>query len=228
MPERETTPAAPGWNICRRHDAGAAAAGVMRPGPFGPTSRAPRRGEVRRDLRHVAHRDALGDADDEPDAGVGRLDHGVAGEAAPARRARRRPAPVCATASRTRVEDGDALDVWPPVPGRDAGDDVGAGGAHARGVKGALAPGDALDEDAAGSCRRGWPSALASGRSPTPVRGASRAAVDDQPHGLPGASATVTPARRASARTARPSSAALPSRRTTTGASTPAAPRSPR
>ena len=46
----------------------------MRPGQFGPISRAPCSRTNGMHRRHVEHRDALGDADDEADAGVGRFD----------------------------------------------------------------------------------------------------------------------------------------------------------
>lgn len=80
VPERETTPTGPG----RYTSAGIMPTlhrpGTITPGPLGPTSTAPRR-EMRGGLRHVPYRDTLGDADDEVEAGVRRLDQRVASAA---------------------------------------------------------------------------------------------------------------------------------------------------
>ena len=53
------------------------APGVITPGQFGPTSRDLRIPERGLDLHHVVDRDALGDAHDERDTGVGRLEDRV-------------------------------------------------------------------------------------------------------------------------------------------------------
>ena len=55
-------------------------------------------------------------------------------------------APVAATASLTRVEDGDAVDVAAALAGRDAADDFGAVVAVAQAVESALPAGESLDD----------------------------------------------------------------------------------
>ncbi len=63
-----------------RHDADLALAGVITPGQFGPISRdfEPRQRALH--LDHVEHRNAFGDADDQRDLGVDRLEDRVGGE----------------------------------------------------------------------------------------------------------------------------------------------------
>ena len=68
------------------HDADLALPGVMTPGQFGPmrTDREP--DQCRLDSQHVQHRNALGDADDDADAGIRRLQDGIRREGRRARR----------------------------------------------------------------------------------------------------------------------------------------------
>ena len=56
------------------------ASGVITPGQFGPIRRDFGAGQRALHAHHVEHRDALGDADDERDAGVDRFQDGVGGE----------------------------------------------------------------------------------------------------------------------------------------------------
>ena len=58
-----------------------ASSGDRMPRQFGPMMRAPRSLRQLDHLRHLAARDALGDDDDELDAGLDRLEDGVAREA---------------------------------------------------------------------------------------------------------------------------------------------------
>ena len=71
--------------------------------------------------------------------GRGRLQDGGGGAAAAAPSTNEASAPVAATASATRVEDRDALDVLPPLPGVIAGHHLGAVGPVAQAVEPALA-----------------------------------------------------------------------------------------
>ena len=117
-------------------------------------------------------------------------------------------APASSTASRDRVEDRHALDVLAALAGRDAGDEVGPVGAVAQAVEGALAAGQAGDDELRA-------------RSPTMIDISA----------LPSASSTTRRAapsivfswcrlgRSASARISSPSSELVPSRRTTSGTS---------
>ena len=97
---------------------------------------------------HVQHRDSLGDADREPDPGGGRLHDRVGGE-----RGRDEDPGDVGAGRGHRVGDGveyrDAVLVGTTLAGRHSGDDVGAEGAHLRGVETPLASGDALDEHTA-------------------------------------------------------------------------------
>ena len=92
------------------------------------------------------HRDALGDADDRLQAGVDRLVERVGGEAGGHEGGGGVGAGLGHGLAHG-VEDGDPLDVLAAVPGRGAGDDLGAVGAVAQGVEGALAPGQVLDDE---------------------------------------------------------------------------------
>ncbi len=98
------------------------------------------------DLRLVLGGDALGDADDEPDAGGGRFEDGAR------RELRRHGDERRGGAGRghrvgDRVEDRDAVDVLTRLAGRDAADDLGAVVAVAQAVVLALPAGEALDDD---------------------------------------------------------------------------------
>ena len=118
------------------------------PGQFGPTRRdvAGAR-EVVVDPQLVVGGDALGDGDDQGDAGVLGLEDRVGGEA-------RRHEDHRRVGARLRhrlvegVEDGDAVEVLAALAGRDAGHDVRAVGLVVARVEGALAPGDARDAQA--------------------------------------------------------------------------------
>ncbi len=90
--------------------------GEMTPGQFGPMSvdGLPRRYPV--DLGLVPGRDALGDAHDEPEPGVGRLVHGLGGERG-GTKIRDVFAPVSATACATVSNTGMPSTFWPALPG---------------------------------------------------------------------------------------------------------------
>ena len=88
--------------------------GEITPGQFGPTSVVPR--PTRYECDHVLHRDALGDAHDEVDAGVGRLEDRLGRE--PRRHEdHRRVGARFPDRVGDGVEHRDALDVLPPLPG---------------------------------------------------------------------------------------------------------------
>ena len=80
----------------------------------------------RRTRDHVHHRDALGDADDELAARVGRLEDRV-GRAGRRDEDERGVGAASCDGLGHRVEDRDlALELLAAAPGRDAGDDLGA------------------------------------------------------------------------------------------------------
>ena len=121
--------------------------GVMTPGQLGPIRRAPVRCQRGLDPQHVQHRDALGDADDQtrsrrrPPPGWRRR------RRAAARRSCWRSAPVASTAWRTVLNTGRFRWVWPPRPGRDAADQLGAVGQALLGMECGLLAGEALAQD---------------------------------------------------------------------------------
>src|SRR5664280_2148538 len=174
---------------------------------------------------HLTRRDALGDADDEAHARVGRLEHRVAREA----RRHEEHGDVGTGVADGRchaVEHRHAVDDLAALAGRRAGDHVGAGGAHAARVEGALAAGDALDQHAAGLVDEdGHQSASPPAACPPAAASADAfAAATTRRTASSALGATVRPSSAASASTSRPASAALPSRRTTTGTLTSAVP----
>ena len=120
--------------------------GVITPGQFGPIS-VELRISAERALRlhHVQRRDALGDADDDGDAGLRRLEDRVRG-------AGRRHVDDRRVGARLLdglgdgVEHREAFVHDAALAGRDAADDVGAVLAHLLGVEGPGRAGDALDD----------------------------------------------------------------------------------
>ena len=124
--------------LARRHDARAVRADQRAAG---------QRIEVGLDLDHVGHGDALGNADDDLDAGIGRLEDGVGGEG-------RRNEEDAGVGPRLlhrvlhRVEDR-LVEVGLTAFARGhAAHDVGAVLDHLAGVEGAFGAGEALDDDA--------------------------------------------------------------------------------
>ena len=118
------------------------------PGQFGPISRTPFARSTWETRQHVEGRHALGDADDQRHAGVGRLEHRVGREGRGDEDARGVRAGL-----RDRLGDG-VEDRHAAVEGRlaalarrDAGDDVRAVLEHRGRVELALAAGDALDQE---------------------------------------------------------------------------------
>src|SRR5690606_23351509 len=99
--------------------------------------------------QHVQHRDALGDGDDHPDAGVGRFQDGVG------RERRRHVDDGGVRAGLVHrvlhgVEHRQADVLLATLARRHAADDPGAVLDHLFGVEGALRPGEALDDDLGG------------------------------------------------------------------------------
>ena len=80
MPERDTTPTEPRLWMWPGMMPILQASGVMTPGQFGPIRIDLRALERALDLHHVEDGDALGDADDELELGVDRLEDRVGGE----------------------------------------------------------------------------------------------------------------------------------------------------
>ena len=110
---------------------------MSRPGQFGPTRRLPLLVQIVAHLHHVLHRDALGDADDQRHAGVGRLEHRVGGRLAPGTNITEQLAPVASTAILAVSKTGTLPSSThsPPLPGRHAGDDLRAVLQHLLGVE---------------------------------------------------------------------------------------------
>ena len=120
---------------------------VIRPGQFGPMSRVspPRTTAIA--AQHVERRDALGDADRERQAGVGRFEIASAANGGGTKMTDAL-APVSARASATVLNTGQPSCVVPALARGDAADDLRAVGLRRLGVKRAFAAGDALDEQA--------------------------------------------------------------------------------
>src|SRR5690606_5261829 len=161
----------------------------------------------------VVHRDAFGDDDRQADLGVDRLDDGVLGEL----RRHEDHGDVGAgglDALGHRAEHGDLgaveVDALAGLARVDATDDVGARREHATGVLGALGAGHALDEDLA-----------VLGQEDSHVVQSPRAYFAASSAACAAAPSMVSTWRTAgwlrSLRIERPSSALLPSRRTTRG-----------
>src|SRR3954468_22528916 len=121
--------------LARRQDARA----------VGADQSGPRALQVREHAQLVVGRDALGDRDDQRDAGVGGLEDRVGGEA---RRHEDHRDVRAGLGDRVaeRVEHRDALDVLPGLAGGDAGDDVRPVVLVVERVERTLAPGDAGDD----------------------------------------------------------------------------------
>ena len=98
-------------------------------------------------LHHVERRDALGDADDERDARVGRF-HDRVGRAGGGTKITDAFAPVSRTASATVLKTGQPSCVVPPLPGVTPPTTFVPYAAALLGVERALAAGQALDEQA--------------------------------------------------------------------------------
>src|SRR6266480_757729 len=120
---------------------------VANPGQFGPISLAPASTTNAR-AHHVVERDALRDADDQPDPGRGGFHDGVGREGR-----RHEDAADVGTSLAPRVGDGiedrDAEVGGAALPRADPGDDVGPVRLHLLGVKAAFAPGQTLYQDVA-------------------------------------------------------------------------------
>ena len=121
--------------------------GESAPGQFGPSIVIPLRPDVVVDPQHLVGRDVLGDADHGPDPGVDGLVDRVGGEARRHEDERRVRAGLGDRVARPCRRPGCPSTSWPPLPGRDAGDDVRAVVAVAHGVERALRAGDALDDE---------------------------------------------------------------------------------
>ena len=122
--------------------------GVSTPGQLGPMRRERRAVERALHLDHVEHRNALGDGDDQRDAGVDGFEDGVGRE-------RRRHVDGGRVGAGRRLGLGDGVEqrhvgelgvgvLGAALAGRDAADDFRAVGSRLLGVERALAAGDAL------------------------------------------------------------------------------------
>ena len=149
-PLREETPTGPGKNHERAEAArppiipSTALSGLSTPSVLGPTKRAPALFGPLGDGEHVVNWHAVGHDDQQLDAGVNRLQR----RALDQRRGDKEHADVNRPGLLPRffdgVENGDALDLLTPLPGRHAGHDVGAVADHQFCARHTLAPGDAL------------------------------------------------------------------------------------
>ena len=128
------------------HDADLALAGRDDARRVGPDQLGRPALQERLDLDHVQRRDALGDAADQVDPGVGAFHDGVG-------RGERRHedaggvGPGLPDGVGDGVEDGPVQVLGPALARRHAGHDLGAVFDHARGVEGALGPRDPQDHD---------------------------------------------------------------------------------
>ena len=117
MPERDTSPTLPSLKNCAGMIPTFALPGDRIPGQFGPISRELPRAQVVVDAQLVVRRDALGDRDDQVDAGVLGLEDRVGGE--PRRHEDHRRVGARLLDRRVEgVEDGDALHVLAALAGR--------------------------------------------------------------------------------------------------------------
>ena len=202
--------------------------GIARPGVEAPIQVAPARRTARPIFSRVVQRDAFGDGDDEPDAGGERfLDrgqrfhrrrHGDRGDGAGRQHgvAAGREHRHAGGFRRIRARGG-------------AADDVGAVGAHQRGVRAAHAAGDALHDDRRGVESAGGPLPTPSRRGggvmrrrlPLPLRegvgGGGRANALPTRRNASSRSSVTSIAGWRSARIRRASAAPRPTRRATTG-----------
>ena len=117
VPERDDQPDAALREHLRRDDPDVGPARRQRAGAVRPEQADAARPQVRVHVEHLVRRDALGDADDQLDAGVGRLVDRVGGE--PRRHEHhRRVRARLADGVGDGVEHRDAVDVAaPPLPG---------------------------------------------------------------------------------------------------------------
>ena len=120
--------------------------GVMTPGQFGPDQPRGGAGEHRLHAHHVVDRNALGDAHDQLDAGIGRFEDRVGGE-------RRRHVDHAGRGAGLAhrvvhgIEHRQAQVLLAAAPGRHAADQLGAVGERLLGMEGALLAGEALADD---------------------------------------------------------------------------------
>ena len=218
MPDFETSPIGPLPAMLAGVMPTSDSPGVMMPGQFGSDDA----GRVALGLRvgprlgGVADGNALGDHDEQRDLGVDGLDHRALGEGGRHERDGHVRAGLLDGLG-DGGEDGqlDRVAVGVAVQHRRAGlagvhaaDDLRAGLEHECGVLGALAAGDALDDDLGVLVEEDRHVAI------SPYAFASSAALS-APSSM--VSASVTSGWLASRRIARPSSTLLPSRRTTSG-----------
>ena len=147
VPDRETRPIEPSRKISAGMIPTFAFPGDSAPGQFGPTMRTSRPCDERVEAQHLVRRNALGDADDGPDARADRLVHRVRGERRRDEDHRRVRAGL-GDGRGDRVEDGDALDVLPALPRRHARDDVRAVRSVPKPVEAALGARQPLDDEA--------------------------------------------------------------------------------
>ncbi len=162
------------------------------------------------DAQLVVRGDALGDRDDQLDAGGGRLEDRVGGEAR-RHEDHRRVRLHLGDGVGPAVEHGDALDVLSALAGGDAADDAGAVVAVVERVEGALAAGDPGDAQARRLVDEDRHQAMA----PTPLRPAARATTSSAASFIVVAACTLGSPASVSRR--RPSTSLVPSRRTTNG-----------
>ncbi len=200
-------PTLPGWWIAPGMMPILHSPGVITPGQFGPISANIAAGQRGPHLQHVQHRNALGDADDDLDAGIRRLEDRIGREGG---RHVDHAGIGAGLAHRVvhGVEHRPVEVLLAALARRDAADQLGAVGDGLFGVEGALLAGEALADDLgvlvdsmlmvcvplAQPCGRNAPSSAASVRS-----------------------AAVSRSSPLSASSLRPCSTLVPSRRTTTG-----------
>ena len=130
-----------------RHDADLAFAGRDDAGAVRPNQARFRAGKRALDLDHVEHGHAFGDAHDEPDARVDRLEDRVGGEGRRHIDGARVGAGLSHRLSHG-VEDGQPEMLGAALAGGHAADHARAIGDRLLGVEGALRAGDALADDA--------------------------------------------------------------------------------
>src|SRR5690606_35973620 len=190
------------------HDADLALARRDDPGTVRPDQPAVVVGQCRLHFHHVEHRDALGDADDEPNAGVRRLEDRV-------HRERRRHVDHAHVGAGFRdrfphaVEDRQAQVGLAAPPRRDAGDDLRAVIEALARMKGPLVARDALADALAACVDEYAHAAIRQAAAATTFFAASVR------------SSAAMMSRPLSARSSRPFSTFVPSSLTTTGTPTP-------
>src|SRR6266542_3947860 len=189
-------------------DADVGLAGRDHPGAVGPDQRDALGAHVVPRPGHVEHGDVLGDQHDRADAGVDRLVERVDREAG-GHEDQRGVGAALGDRVGHGVEHRDALDLLAGLARRDAGDHVGAVGAVAQRVEAALAAGEALDDEpgvGVDEDGHGYASPLVAPASSTALAAASS---------MVAAGTTFSDGEAASSRL--PSSALVPSSRTTRG-----------